>query len=79
MIILKILKGMTMLILLRRTGEKIIIDTGTDIIEVSLLKPHNQTGFYVGIKAAPHIKIDREEIYLNKKLFPKKNNDQKDS
>ena len=51
-----------MLILTRREGEKINIG---DDIEVVVLEIRGSQ-IRIGVKAPPHVAVDREEIYLRK-------------
>ncbi|HAT9060340.1 TPA: carbon storage regulator [Legionella pneumophila subsp. pneumophila] len=52
-----------MLVLTRRKGEQIFIDKGQIQIQVTSLRRGAVT---LGIKAPPHIDVDREEIFLRK-------------
>jgi carbon storage regulator len=53
-----------MLVLSRRTGEKIIINDNI-IVTISSIQKPNQVK--IAIQAPNEISIDREEIYLRKK------------
>ncbi|HHT9843872.1 TPA: carbon storage regulator [Legionella pneumophila] len=52
-----------MLVLTRRIGERIFIDNGQ--IEIALLY-HRRGQVAFGIKAPPHIDVDRKEIFIRK-------------
>lgn len=52
-----------MLVLSRQKDEKVIIGDGPDRIEVMLIEIRGDK-IRLGIKAAPHIPVHREEIYL---------------
>lgn len=51
-----------MLVLTRRYGEKIIIGTGEDRIEIHFLGKNHEFNARLGIKAPLHIPIMREEL-----------------
>ena len=54
-----------MLILMRRSQEKIVIKAGDDVINVNILGIYgNQVK--IGVDAPRHIEVDREEIYIRK-------------
>lgn len=55
-----------MLVLTRKNNEKLIIKAGKDIIKIAIVRLDDQN-VRLGIEAAPHIIIDREEVYLRKK------------
>ncbi|HAT1867311.1 TPA: carbon storage regulator [Legionella anisa] len=61
-----------MLVLTRRKGEQILIDKGQIQIQVI----YQRRGVVaLGIKAPPHIDVDREEIFLRKQANPEKTDD----
>ena len=51
-----------MLVLARRTDEKIIVRTPTDKIEIMLVSALGRNEAKIGVKAPSHMVIDREEI-----------------
>ncbi|HAT4455370.1 TPA: carbon storage regulator [Legionella pneumophila] len=58
-----------MLVLTRRKGEQILIDKGQIQIQVI----YQRRGVVaLGIKAPPHIDVDRKEIFLRKQANPEK-------
>jgi len=61
-----------MLILTRRNGEQILIDKGQ--IEIKVINQHRGV-VTLGIKAQPHIDVDREEIFLRKQANPQAKTD----
>ncbi|HAU2125180.1 TPA: carbon storage regulator [Legionella pneumophila] len=58
-----------MLVLTRRKGEQILIDKGQIQIQVIYQRRGVVT---LGIKAPPHIDVDRKEIFLRKQANPEK-------
>jgi carbon storage regulator len=56
-----------MLILTRRVGEKILIDKGQ--IQVKVLFESNGI-ITIGIQAPSHIDVDRQEIFMRKRVNP---------
>lgn len=61
-----------MLVLTRRKGEQILIDKGQIQIQVI----YQRRGVVaLGIKAPPHIDVDRKEIFLRKQANPEKADD----
>ncbi|HBB7077268.1 TPA: carbon storage regulator [Legionella pneumophila] len=61
-----------MLVLTRRKGEQILIDKGQ--IQIQII--YQRRGVVaLGIKAPPHIDVDREEIFLRKQANPEKTDD----
>lgn len=55
-----------MLVLTRKNNEKLIIQAGKDIIKIAVTRIDDQN-VRIGVEAAPHIIVDREELYLRKK------------
>lgn len=56
-----------MLVLTRKKGEQILIDKGQ--IEIHVI--YQRRGVVaLGIKAPPHIDVDRKEIFLRKQTNP---------
>lgn len=55
-----------MLILTRRIGENLVIDTGREKIVVTVLDVNGRQ-VRIGTDAPPHVSVDREELYLRKK------------
>lgn len=51
-----------MLILTRRIGETLVIDTGKEVIEVTILGV-NGAQVRIGTSAPKHIEVHREEIH----------------
>ena len=51
-----------MLVLSRFPKEKIIIDTGNEIIEIVVADVRNRQ-VRIGIKADDHVEVHREEVY----------------
>lgn len=60
-----------MLVLMRRKGEQLVIDTGNEVIEVDVLGIFGNQ-IRMGIAAPKHVQVDRKEIYLRKKGAEKK-------
>lgn len=54
-----------MLILTRRIGENLVIDTGREKITVTVLDVNGRQ-VRIGTEAPAHVKVDREELYLRK-------------
>ena len=55
-----------MLVLMRRKGEQLVIDTGNEVIEVDVLGIFGNQ-IRMGIAAPKHVQVDRKEVYLRKK------------
>lgn len=58
-----------MLVLTRRVGENLVIDTGREKITVTILEVTGRQ-VRIGTDAPDHVKVDREELYLRKKAEP---------
>lgn len=54
-----------MLILTRRIGENLVIDTGREKITITVLDVNGRQ-VRIGTEAPDHVTVDREELYLRK-------------
>lgn len=54
-----------MLVLTRRVGENLVLDTGREKITVTILEVTGRQ-VRIGTDAPSHVKVDREELYLRK-------------